>query len=222
MNIAICVSGIPRGVYSKELIKNIASNTNYKVCIFIHYWQDSGLAKTHSYTQKNDYPFDYFDYCIENCKLETQADNFENYLPEFQRQYDSIPQDKKVRKECGIYGMYYSIMKTGQMWQDYEKNNNMLFDCVIRSRFESQFKNSINNIEFEKFDLNCIWIPDVNYCKDTGMNDQLAFSNRENMQHYMNAYHKVTEYSQKYFYGPELILHKHLSGYKVHKQNYIF
>lgn len=221
MNVALCISGIPRGVYSTELVKSLANNKNYNIYIFIYYWEDGDLAREHSYTGKQNYIFDEFEYAIQDCYLETQADKFQNYLIEFQKQYDTIPAENKVRKETGIYGMYYSVFKVGQMWQKFEVENNIKFDCVIRSRFESRLKNQEEPLVIEQFDLKCIWIPDVNYCKDTGINDQVAFSNRDNMRHYMNVYNNVTEFAQKYFYGPELILHKHLLGYKVHKQRFI-
>lgn len=113
-----------------------------------------------------------------------------------------------MREDLGVYGMTYAIMKSNEMREEYEKEKNIIFDCVMRARFELCFVNNDGVFRVEDFDMNKLWISHTNQNKD-GMSDCLAFSNSETMSYYSKVYNRIKELSEIEYHNPESIFHHH-------------
>jgi len=217
MKVAICLSGGVRYPHiGLESIKNIFPNSFVK--IFIHTWQISNredFLKTVAGLQ----------YKEEDKIVETQLDfleryNYEKILVEeyepkkndFQRIYDSLNllpfQDGGCiipRYDIGPISMHYSIHKSNQLKTNYEKENNILFDKVIRMRFDSDFEGKqlyLNNLP------NCLNIPEgEDWCD--GINDQFALGSSSSMDIYSDFYNHMNQI-HNVPYHPETMLRKYL------------
>jgi hypothetical protein len=93
----------------------------------------------------------------------------------------------------------------------YEKENNIIFDTVVRMRFDSDFENKIFNINEYPNTLN---IPNgEDWCG--GINDQFAFGPSSVMNDYSNFYNNITEI-EGVPYHPETMLLKYFNMKKIH------
>jgi hypothetical protein len=160
MKIAVCVSG---GVRYPHLglrsIQKIFPNDYVKV--FIHTWKINNkdeflktiagleykeLDKT---VETNLSVLEYYNYeklLIENyddCKVK-----FQKLLDELKFVPATDPIDEP-RNDIGPISMHYSIHKANELKKDYEKENNMQFDWVIRMRTDSDFR-------YDVLDLNSL------------------------------------------------------------------
>jgi hypothetical protein len=100
--------------------------------------------------------------------------------------------------------MYYSIFKSNELKKEYEKENNITFDCVIRSRFDSDI---ISELEIESYDLSKVNIP---IGKDWGgLNDQFAFGNSDSMDIYSDLINNLSSVNS--LYHPETMLQNYIT-----------
>ena len=110
------------------------------------------------------------------------------------------------RTDIGIISMYYSIFKSNELKRKYERKNKILFDKVIRMRFDSDFCDKELILDP---DINSIQVP---LGKDwAGMNDQFALGPSKQMDVYSNLYNKM--YMVQIACGdhnPELLMRTHL------------
>lgn len=217
MKVAICLSGGVRYPHiGLESIKNIFPNSFVK--IFIHTWQISNredFLKTVAGLQ----------YKEEDKTVETQLDFLEKYnyekiliedyelkKDEFQKVYDSLSllpfQEGGCiipRYDIGPISMHYSIHKSNQLKSDYEKENNIVFDKVIRMRFDSDFEGKqlyLNNLP------NCLNVPEgEDWCG--GINDQFALGSSLAMDIYSDFYNHMTQIHNSP-YHPETMLRRYL------------
>ena len=213
MKIALCLSGVPRGIYCHELIQRLSHL--YEVHVFMYYWLDGESIRQHSFNGKPTFPFNPESLRFPGVELYYHGDYFEKYIPEFQKQFEKIDLEKRLRKDLGIFGMTYGIYMANLMREEYEYKNSMNFDCVFRVRFESGFREWRGPHKLwlvSDYNMNHLWIPDINVDTHTGMNDQFAFSGPKVMSYYSRVYEKVVELSNEGFHSPELIFNKHLRG----------
>jgi hypothetical protein len=224
MKVAVCLSGAIRYPHiGLKSIKNIFPNDYVK--IFIHTWKISNreeFLKTISGLEFKEY----------NNIIETQFNflekyNYEKLLIEdyeskkfkFQEIYNSLnllPIENsegciKPRYDVGPISMHYSINMANNLKVMYEKENNIIFDTVVRMRFDSDFENKIFNINEYPNTLN---IPN---CEDWcgGINDQFAFGPSSVMNDYSNFYNNITEI-EGVPYHPETMLLKYFNMKKIH------
>ena len=215
MNIAICISGSIR--YPDKSLKSIDKIIPNKVKIFIHTWKNikSGkfLKTIHRLQDKEgikemiDTDFNLLQYSYE--KL--QIDDFDILYEDIKSLYDDIKFNSYFRDDVGVLSMYYSIYQANKLKREYEKDNNIIFDRVIRMRFDSDFVNdSLNLINTTDFDL-CI--PDTRFDYD-GINDQFAIGSSKMMDIYSNVYQDIHELTECNYCGEE-ILKKQLDRYNI-------
>jgi hypothetical protein len=112
--------------------------------------------------------------------------------------------------------------KADKLRRNYERDNCMKFDIVIRMRFDSLIKFPL---VFEKFDLKKINIERSMYYfaehvqpgKPKGINDQFAFGPSDLMTYYFDVFNhmvKITNEKNSYF-CPHYILGQHLLNGKI-------
>jgi hypothetical protein len=223
MKVAICISGNIRYPHiGLESIKKIVPNDCIK--IFIHTWK---IVDTESFLKtifglQSKEPDNIFEtqfnflehYNYEKLLIEdydeSKHSEFEaihnsiNLLP-FQQGACIVP-----RHDVGPISMHYSIYKSNQLKCDYEKENNMIFDKVIRMRFDSNFGGNelhLNNIP------NGINIPrGEDWCG--GINDQFAVGSSDAMNLYSNLYNHIDKIRDVQ-YHPETMLRKYFEMYNI-------
>jgi len=226
-NLAICLSGIPRGLYCVETIKKISKYNN--TVLFIWYWKEEKKDSLASNSRRKSPYHEDFDpsiFDIENIKYFHDSELFDLKVPIFKEKKQKLKSKTiKDRDDLGIYGMTYGIMKANEMRENYERKNNMVFDCVMRARFELSFlkKGSTNYDEnavfrVEDFDMNKLWISHTNTDIKYGMNDCLAFSNSKIMTHYSNVYNRLDELSKLEAHSPEIVFHHNTKQFERHPQ----
>ena len=215
MNIAICISGSIR--YPDKSLKSINKIVPNNVKVFIHTWKNikSGkfLKTIHRLQNKEgikemiDTDFNLLQYSYE--KL--QIDDFDTLYEDIKSLYDDIKFNSYFRDDVGVLSMYYSIYQANKLKCEYEKDNNIIFDRVIRMRFDSDFVNdSLNLIKTTNFDL-CI--PDTRFDYD-GINDQFAIGSSKTMDIYSNVYQDIHELTECNYCGEE-ILKKQLDRHNI-------
>ena len=206
MNIAICLSGSIRypELGLKSINKIIPNNTK----IFIHTWKNvkSGkfLKTIHRLQAKEgikemiDTDFNLLQYPYE--KL--QVDDFDIVHKGIQSLYDSLKFNSYDRNDIGVLSMYYSIYQANKLKCEYEENNGIIFDRVIRMRFDSDFVNEL--LDLRKTITLDLCIPDTRF-DYTGINDQFAIGSSETMDIYSNVYQDIHDLTECDYCGEEIL-----------------
>lgn len=216
MKIAVCISGNIRYPHiGLESIKKIFPNDFVK--IFIHTWKVtdrnsfletiSGLQfKEHDNILETQFNF------LEKYNYEKLLiEDYESRKVRFNEIYNSLNllpfQDNECivpRYDIGPISMHYSIYRSNQLKCDYEKENYMTFDKVIRMRFDSDFEGKelyLNNFP------DCVNIPEgEDWCG--GINDQFALGSSLAMDWYSDLYNYIDQINGVQ-YHPESILRRY-------------
>jgi hypothetical protein len=222
MKIAICISGAIRYPHlGLQSISKIIPNEYVKV--FIHTWKIkdrdsflntvSGLEhKEHNNIVETNLSL------LENYNYEKLLiENYEECQKKFERIFNSlkfIPANSledEPRTDVGPISMHYSIHKANQLKKDYEKENNIIFDWVIRMRTDSDFRYDTLDMSSLSQELN---IPLGEDWSDSGINDQFAIGKSHTMDLYSNLYHNL-HYAQSTKYYPERMLYLHLKNMNI-------
>jgi hypothetical protein len=128
--------------------------------------------------------------------------------------------------------MWFGNMMVNTLKDDYEKNNDMKYDVVIKCRFDV---NILEKIEL-KLPENQIYIP-IGWDHMDGVNDTFAYGDSDSMNYYLNAYYSLDGFiNEGRFIHPEMLLKAHLMrgemmvlrnsikmslrGMKIHEQEY--
>jgi hypothetical protein len=220
MKIAVCVSGGVRYTHlGLKSIQKIVPNEYVK--IFIHTWKVkdvNSFLNTVSGLQHKEQ-----DKVIETNLSLLEEYNYEKLLIEnydkcqkkFQNLLDSLKfipsidtEDTEPRTDVGPISMHYSIYKANELKKEYEKENNIKFDWVIRMRTDSDFR-------YEQLDLNTLNhelnIPSGEDWGDNSINDQFAIGTSHAMDLYSSLYNNF-HYTQSTKFYPERILALHLKN----------
>jgi len=239
MKIAVCISGGVRyphiGIKS---IQNIMPNDDIK--IFIHTWKvknfDEFLNTVFGYQYKE------LDKTIEQCPNiidlfdyeKILIENYDTKKSDFELIYNRLPPEALInrkwydqntnmcgtvypRKDVGPLSMHYSIFKANELKKQYEVENNMLFDCVIRMRFDSDFGDEILDVSQM---TDALYIPDgEDWCG--GINDQFALGSSFLMDIYSNLYNNLLKLDDCPF-QPENMLNKYIKATNVPLKRFNF
>jgi len=105
-----------------------------------------------------------------------------------------------------VFFMWYKIWKANQMRKLYEQHNRIRYDCVIRLRFDTTFK-EFPYIEPER---KTVYIPDGGDYEG-GICDQVALADATTMDLYCELYNDLYRYTVAGFgCHPESMLRRHL------------
>ncbi len=205
-NLGICFSGSLRALeYTLDNIYNklIEPNKNkYKIVVFLYIPNDQHKNKIKLLNKLNiELKYEIKD----DIELKLPNINWNNFLL------------KIKNNKCAIQGylqQLYGIGKSFELLKNYEKNNNMKFDIICRTRSDVMY---INNIDIDSFDINKITIP--NFHGYSGINDRFAIGNRANMKVYMEMYSNLTKLNNfEMFWQAELYCKYNL---EINNINYI-
>jgi hypothetical protein len=205
MKIAVCLSGgVKFHQNSLSSLKKLLPTTSLKVFIHTYEIEDINLFNSNSWSKKHSSSDD-FESIINLYKADRfLIENFDKKKQEFTELFNKW--EKKhllVRNDLGVISMFYSIYKSNELKCEYEKNNNIIFDRVIRMRFDSNIFEPLNLENFTGLN-----IPLGN--DYGGINDQFAIGDSKYMDIYSNVI-KNLENLTNILYHPETILYTHLN-----------
>jgi hypothetical protein len=219
MKIAVCISGAVRYPHlGLQSIQKIIPNNFVKV--FIHTWKinnrDSFLNTLFGLEYKE------IDKTVETNLSFLECYNYEKLLIEnyeecekrFKKLFDSLKfapatsEDKQIRTDVGPISMHYSIYQSNQLKVQYEKENNIVFDWVIRMRTDSDFRSDVLDMNNLTEELN---IPTGEDWSPESINDQFAIGTSGAMNLYSSLYHNI-HCTQSAKYYPERIFCLHLKN----------
>jgi hypothetical protein len=177
MKIALCLSGQARcfdKVY--EYVKRNLLD-KHDVTVFCHVWDFSEVEKLKEL------------YKPQNIIVEA---SIKPDLSKYTRVPPPQPNWKVKDPALSTYAQFYSLNVANKLKMQYEKENKMTFDWVIRSRYD--FTLNVE-IPFDTLDSNKLYIPNCRRTpgRDFG-NDQFAFSSSRNMDKYCNVFNRIDEF----------------------------
>lgn len=218
LKVALCISGhlrvLDKTFYS--IYKNIINL--YDTDIFVHTWDSLGN------------PHRPLDKCLMPLSSE-QISEFINvkikpkkFIIEPPKSFE-ISDIMKAKLEpgrdiVGILSMFYKIKECNNLKKEYEKENNLTYDAVIRCRGDLQFKSPviISNL---KNDI--VYLPE--YGNFAGANDQFAFGTSSTMDKYCSLFDNINIHLKNCHLNPEKILAYHLKANSLNilksKINYV-
>ena len=215
MNIAVCISGGIR--YPHIGLKSLRQIIpNQSISVFIHTWkvnntqdfiediadpQYKELDKTvtNDLSVVNQYPY-----------TSLSLEDYSCRKIRFKNQKRSLNFSGKIRDDLGLISMHYSINAANNLKCKYEQENNMIFDCVVRMRFDSDFEGKILNLS--NF-TSGVYIPEGEDWLG-GINDQFALGSSYDMNIYSNLINNL-ESLQDCVYHPETLLRAYLDRQRV-------
>lgn len=182
LKVAVCLSGHMRTFENnfQSFKDNILSK--YDCDIFIHTWDLMGSS------------FRFTDNKLHLVNIEKYIDKIESFykpkkmVVEPFRLFDlnSLMKQRAVpgRDASGTISMYYKIEACNSLKKEYEKENNMLYDCVIRYRSDLYLDQSFPLDH--NTNLTAVHVP--MYGNFGGINDQLAFGSSSLMDNFCSVY----------------------------------
>lgn len=219
MKVAVCISGSVRYPHlGLESIKKIVPSEYVK--IFIHTWKISNkesFLKTISgleYKEKDKIVESGLEF-LENYNYQKLlVEHYDEYEVKFKQLLSSLKfvpatdEGDVQRKDIGPISMHYSIYKSNELKKEYENENNMKFDWVIRMRTDSDFRLDKLDLTLLSSELN---IPSGEDWADNSINDQFAIGNSHAMDLY-SSFYKNIHHLQSSKYYPETMLFLHLNN----------
>jgi hypothetical protein len=177
--IALCISGQPRMVEAGHYyhLKNILYKND--VTVFIHTWETEN--------DLHEQALDLYQPAgaIVEKPLEIDLSAYTNTPP-------PSPNWKVKDGRMSTYAQMYAIHHTMKLKQEYEKNNSIKFDWVVRSRFDFAIN---TRIPFDELDNSKLYIPNCRMTPERNFgNDQFAFSSSENMDKYAEVFEHYDEF----------------------------
>ena len=219
MRTAVCISGGMK--YPEKSLESLKRFHPNNLKIFIHTWNITDAQSYIKNTAKNKFlrgwsieetkerliegtknhldfldRYDYEGIIIES--FESKKKDFEDYLK-------SLTFPLYARHDIGFISMAYSIYTCNQLKIRYEKLNDMIFDKVVRMRFDSDITTEIH---LDKL------IHPLLLEKNTGnygsLTDQFAIGDSKSMDHYCEMYNNLVHLQHVQFH-PSSIVEEHLS-----------
>jgi len=171
MKIALCLSGQPRGlVKAYEYVQRNVLCCN-DVDVFCHVWNEEEKVKS-LYKPK---------------KILAESQNKIKLNKEYKTR------DNINHPAINTFCFFYSLYMANSLREEYEKENNIKYDIVIRSRYDFAIARCLN---FSEYDTDKIWTPLIKIPMPSTFvcTDQFAFSSSQNMSDYSKVYEKIEYY----------------------------
>jgi hypothetical protein len=225
MKIAVCLSGgIKHPQKSLESIKSIFPNEFVKV--FIHTWSigKEEIYQNTNFGHTNPSGQYYVKHTNDNFSILNEY-NYEKLLIEnydeknnlFERLFSEIEFPRYERRDVGTISMWYSICRSNQLKIEYERENNIIFDKVIRVRFDSDFEGKTLFVNKLSGDISIPLGRDWN----NKMNDQFAIGNSDIMNYYSSLYLHLKSLGNTQYHS-ESLLYQHLKNKNIDVERFEF
>lgn len=176
MKTALCLSGQIRSHHLvKESIKKHVIDV-YNCDVFCHFWHKYDNEKFKNFYNSNcGYDYGRYD--------SKKIDDVINFYNPVSLKY-SFPFIKQNTKSA-----LYSRFESNKLKTEYEKNNNMKYDLVIKCRFDMLFKSDLKIQEIEENTVYLLNRPGG--CG--GYADWVVYGNSQIMDSYMNVYEEYKD-----------------------------
>jgi len=217
IKVAIILSGM-QNVYERSIASIKEIEKNYKTHIFCHCWENE--------SEMRNYGFESIKYPFPSCPAKSILEKYKNinykisknslYKDYFDSLYNQII-NKNGKSNSSLFSQFFSMNKADKLRRNYERDNCMKFDIVIRMRFDSLIK---SKLVFEKFDLKKInversmyhFAEQVQPGKPKGINDQFAFGPSDLMTYYFDVFDQMVKIANEKNsrFCPHFILGQHL------------
>lgn len=221
LNVAVVLSGTQKfPERSVETIRFLESLYNVKT--FCHCWENTKqLTQYNSAIRHYEYEDNPAEPHLKKYRNITyKLEKIDDHMSYFNDLWSQV-KNGHVRNNSSYFSMYYSMKQADIMRRNYEIQNNMKFDCVVRMRFDSLMK---GKFKLTSCNLRHINVPiDYQYAfekpegsKPRGINDQFAFGPSDHMTQYFNCFDNIISIcnSGTYFCS-HAILGQHLLNCKV-------
>jgi len=197
--IALCLSGLIRhSFFCFPYIYNSFLNSEYKVDVFIHTWNESPTISLYN-------PLKY--------KIENETAVINQIWPQIS--LEGIKIDGNVNNNIK---MFYSIKKCFELVpDDYDVVIRCRFDLLLQDKFD--LKHCVDRLLLNEFDL---YIPNERFNMG-GFNDQLAIGSYSAMKIYSDCVYYLHNLSRTLNrWHPETFLYTYLTQYnlKITQDNY--
>jgi SAM-dependent methyltransferase len=227
LKIAVCISGHMRTFEQTyhSFINNILSPYKETADIFINTWETVGApASKHGSDQsvvnkKTELIIPQINELIKPKKINIETyESARDAIAKLNNDAKMAQVDKDHMPNGNLlsYGsMLYSLKQTGKMLDNYERENNISYDIIIRLRSDALFTNKPSIYEW---DMNVINVPIIGRYYANAMNDQFAVGNSKNMKIYFNLFDRIVEYvnGKQCLARPEVFLKYHLNRHGIH------
>lgn len=233
MKTALCLYGQPRDaqVKSRQIIDNVVNPNNCDV--FFHTWYDNNDLSLHKMTPGH-----------ENRQLSPSINNY--LVAAYQPKIFQVDAQKKFyhknftateenieacwgwsrgydRKEfienktSAIHSMWYSIMSSIRLKEEYSHANNFVYDCVILSRFDVC---PDSKVDVSQYDLKNIITRNYDYPRDE-VSDWFLFSSNSNMNilgsifYYIDYHYQNIKDSPQKIWTNEAFIREHIKIFNI-------
>lgn len=228
MKIALCFSGEPRFV--EECFSGIKKNlleTNHNIDIFIHTWFSEKISEKVLYSKyvssfsgdskinKEIIPriihlYNPVKISVEEPKkfIHTDLDWGDSIDRYYGKGDPNLSKEEFSKiKINNMYSFFYSNMKSILLKKEYELENNFVYDCVVRFRFDNIVSKPII---FSEYDLEYLHYQDMSQ-PDRMVSDWINFSNSRNMDSFSSIFQNFENLSRIALrnynaYSPESII----------------
>ena len=213
MRAAICFSGLPRSFKSvfeahKKYMFNVLEKQGIKYDIFIHTWNnkvkypkflpDEGnvdeiikLYKPISYKIET-----YDDNKVKELYINSKIDKYHEYIGRDNNYNDIADWVGGGLLTNNTISLFYGLNESNNLRKQYELNNEIEYDIVIKTRFDNIMFDKLN-IDTLSNEANTVFCP-MGYEPDDRerlgtVNDILAVGNAKSMDIYMSLYTRLSE-----------------------------
>jgi len=217
MKIALCISGQPRFVENAfpNIYNNIIQPNNPDV--FIHCWYDENLIGQ-NFVNPALYSANNWDYSSDKSKYSDNLDKLildlykpKKYIFENQKSIkdDTLRLEEILNSHARVYtreyfvemlySSWYSILKSNMLKEEYRLENNIMYDYVIRMRFDATFNMPVVCSEYDPNFLHTDRRPDFPIPRM--IEDWFGFGSNKIMNIYSSAFNYMqyaVEESNKY------------------------
>jgi hypothetical protein len=190
MRVALCLSGLPRALQEgySSLYKHIIEK--YNPDIFIHIWTEQLYYNPSEIVKPYEEYIKSVEFIMRMYKPKSiMIDKHHILKPEYQKYTEVNRYKGSIRHVYNMFSMYESLYLSNKLKIQYESNNNFIYNCVIRSRFDL---NIIKDIELENYDMNKLNI-EANSNPDKELTDYFAFGTSKIMDIYSDIYNHTSE-----------------------------
>lgn len=214
--VALLFSGQPRFIKeSYPFFKENILDQNLSVDVFGFFWWDEskiGEYQTDHSVRKDD-PRKWTKWRADSLDMFSEYYNPVSLATEKEFDYSSInPDVYNTPFARETVSMYNSYLRVSQLRQEYEEQNDFVYDWVIRTRPDFGLNKPI---KFDNLDSEKIYVVDGHIPTETNraFDCNFAFGNRENMDTYCNLFSNIEDYVLRDCAGPvvgEPLLFHHL------------
>lgn len=209
MKVAVCLSGFPRLLdYSFPYLKKyILDPLNADIFYYGYSDIEHGIFE-HNIIEKYK-PKKYF---IREFTSEVEEEIWQKYGTK------QINNNLLIATTpINILSQYYNLFNCNNLKKEYEKENNIIYDCVIRARTDYYFFRKLEREELELSE-NKIYIPTL--WDFGGVSSGFAYGRSLEMDKYSNLFNNIKEYNinEKVAFHPETLKAHHITKEQLIRQ----